>query len=187
LGNRGQGYRRLATTYAALGRIDQAASSYAKAVEENESKAEALGEWARMLRENGRSTEGDALLRRAVAADSTDARLRLVFGNYLLQARAFAAAEPELAAAVRWNPSDAAAYAAWGYVALELGDVEGAIQRLRRSIELRSTSPLAHYHLGNAYARQGDRRAAAAEYEAALAVRPGFRPAMEALAELNRR
>jgi len=187
LGNRGQGHRRLGATYAALGRVEQAASCYEDAVEESDAKAEVYGEWARMLRENGRAAAGDALLRRAVAADSTDARLHLVFGNYLLQARAFAAAEPELAAAVRWNPNDAAAYAAWGYVTLELGDVDGAITRLRRSIELRSSSPLAHYHLGNAYARKGDRNAAAGEYQAALAARPGFRPAMEALADLNRR
>src|SRR6476660_8632587 len=67
----------------------------------------------------------------------------------------------------------------------------GAVQFLRRYLALNSKveeAPAfkAHYLLGTALEKQGDKQAAAQEYRAALSLAKGFSRAQEALDRLNR-
>ena len=79
-----------------------------------------------------------------------------------------------------------------GEVLLRSGrNVQAAVQYLRRYLALNSKveeAPAfkAHYLLGTALEKQGDKQAAAQEYRAALSLAKGFSRAQEALDRLNR-
>lgn len=70
-------------------------------------------------------------------------------------------------------------------------DIPGAIQMLRRYVsgdDLSEDGPAFHARLmlGELLEKQGDRRGAAAEYRAALAIASQYRPARDALARVSR-
>ncbi|HET9363567.1 MAG TPA: hypothetical protein VFP71_01130, partial [Candidatus Angelobacter sp.] len=78
------------------------------------------------------------------------------------------------------------------YLFLRTGrDFANAIAMLKKYINgntLEEDGPVfrAHYMLGELLEKQGDRKAAAAEYRAALALASEYRPAREALAKVSR-
>ena len=87
--------------------------------------------------------------------------------------------------AVKTRPNDAAARNALGGLYMRLGNLEKAKSELNQAVRLDSKAPWAHYNLGLVLRQQGDTAGAARQFQNALDVAPGFRPAQEALERLT--
>jgi Tfp pilus assembly protein PilF len=85
--------------------------------------------------------------------------------------------EAHVTEALRLSPHDSFAWC-WlqfaGGAKLTLGADEEAVARLRRSIEINRTFPLAHFFLAAALANLGKQEEAQSEVKAGLALDPGF-------------
>ena len=66
----------------------------------------------------------------------------------------------------------------------EQGDVDAAIERLRRVVKLSPRDAEAHFHLGRYLAARGEGDSAAREFRAALNIQPELASAREALERL---
>lgn len=74
--------------------------------------------------------------------------------EYVQEGR-FADARPYAERAIAADPAQYAAHSALGQILLELGDTEGSIRELQRSLELEPLSPESHYLLARAYLKVG--------------------------------
>lgn len=72
-----------------------------------------------------------------------------------------------------------------GRAALGRGDLEEAVTRLRRAVQLRPDSPDAHRYLAAALEKQGERNGAAAAYRRVLELNPADAAAKRSLASLT--
>lgn len=81
----------------------------------------------------------------------------------------------------RQNPDDYQALVSLGVAYARAGRHEDALGPLRRAAELRDKDAPAHFNLGRALALAGRRAEAEAEYRSALALDPGYAPAVTAL------
>jgi predicted Zn-dependent protease len=70
---------------------------------------------------------------------------------------------------------------------LELGQLDEAITEYERILRLNPNYPLAHYHLGQAYERKGDRDRARVAYERFLQIWAGADPDIPEVMEAKRR
>jgi tetratricopeptide (TPR) repeat protein len=125
--------------------------------------ARALGQerevasWQGYLQVLARKDSSAELVRRGLAASS---------------ARDPAAAVTWFEAAIQAWEASPAAHSNLGYALLDLGRVEDAIRAQRRAVELDPRFGAAHYGLGMALERRGDRAGAAAAFRAYLEVEP---------------
>jgi tetratricopeptide (TPR) repeat protein len=133
---------------------------------------------------------GDALElgRRAVALSPSTARSYGVVGDALVELGRYQQAFEAFNRMVSLKPN-VASYARISYARELLGDVAGAADAMRLAIDSAVGEPEAlawsHTQLGKLYWSHGQPRAAEREYRAALAVRPGYVYALEALARVE--
>ena len=101
-----------------------------------------------------------------------------------------AAAWPEAAAAFRravaQNPMDGRAQANLASASLRTGDVETARTAFTAMVSLGHQVAPAQFNLGVLAQRAGDKVEAGRRYRLAIAADPGFKPALDALAAINR-
>jgi tetratricopeptide (TPR) repeat protein len=187
LGERALGYHRLGLACLKAGHTGEALAAFAEATAEDPELIVAWTDWARLLKDSGRSEESVALFRRALATRRHDPGLVLAFGNHLLQLERFAEAREVLGRAKELSPRDPRGLAALGYATLRLGDVDAAIGQLREAVRVDPTFALAHFHLGNAFRQKGQTEDAARSFEEALRLNPRLGPARAALDELRGR
>lgn len=181
LGQPALGYHRFAMVNWALGDFDAASTAFAQAAAHDPRMLDVFVDHARLLQEQGRPDDAVAVYQRGLAENPTAAVLHLGLGNVLLQAEKFGEAHAALTSALTLAPNDVRALSAMGFVELQMGNPEPAIERFRRAIQLEPRYALAHYHLGNALLQLGDRNGAIQEFEETLRLRPGFPDAVEAL------
>ncbi|HKE93646.1 MAG TPA: tetratricopeptide repeat protein, partial [Povalibacter sp.] len=101
----------------------------------------------------------------------------------LVQQGQIGAARDLCASVVRANPGHAPAVHLAGLIEKRLGNLDGAEERLRRSVVLSPGVAEFHVNLGNLLAERGAWDDAAREYAAAAALEPAARPARRRLAE----
>lgn len=139
------------------------------------------------LQQSGRIRESipefEAALR--ARADYADAHYNLA--RSLLAGERFDLAIPHLREAARLNPHDAVAISDLGAALYASGSAEEGLRWLRRAVSEKSDYYNARFNLGQALAASGRVAEAAAEFEAALRIRPGDADAARALAELKAR
>jgi beta-lactamase regulating signal transducer with metallopeptidase domain/uncharacterized protein HemY len=82
------------------------------------------------------------------------------------------------------HPDDTDGLAFGATVLLDQGNVAAAVAQLRQVLERVPDNPVAHFDLGRAYIAQGDLVAARREIEEAIALRPDFIRARQALERL---
>jgi len=104
-------------------------------------------------RKEGNSAEATAIFRKAAARGVPDAHLLL--GILLREAGEIAEAEKEYREAERVNPNNGQALMEMAKVLTEKGDLEGALTRLKRAVELMPSTPAVHYQLGVLARRMG--------------------------------
>ncbi|HTM47682.1 MAG TPA: tetratricopeptide repeat protein [Bryobacteraceae bacterium] len=104
-------------------------------------------------RKEGNAAEATAAFRKAAARGVPDAHLLL--GILLREAGDDAEAEREYREAERINPNNGQALMEMAKALTNKGDLEGALTRLKRAVELMPSTPAVHYQLGGLYRRMG--------------------------------
>jgi tetratricopeptide (TPR) repeat protein len=83
------------------------------------------------------------------------------------------------------NPNDADDLVYRGQIQLQQNNAAGAVDSLQQALKNDSNNPVAHYHLGRAYAMQHSEEQAEAEWRAAVGLRPDLTDAQRALSQLE--
>jgi tetratricopeptide (TPR) repeat protein len=129
--------------------------------------------------------EGLALGRRAVRLSPSTAEGYGVVGDALVELGRYPQAFATFDRMVSMKPS-VSSYARVSYARELLGNISGAAQAMRYAVDasVGESEPLAwsHTQFGKLYWSHGQLAAAAREYRTALEVRPGYAPALDALA-----
>ena len=127
--------------------------------------------------QTGRADRGIAELERALALDPNLANAHASNGNAKMFIGRAGETEAHVNEALRLSPHDGRAWL-WllfaGGAKLTLGADEEAVERLRRSLEINRTFPLAHFFLAAALANLGKRDEAQAETRVGLTLDPTF-------------
>jgi len=172
----------LALAYVSAGRSEDAKSTLRRLIAMNPHRPDALSYLAAMLSEEGHPDQAVAYIESAVREGSTSpgsyALLSLTYaqlGRFDESARAAstAAAQPGV---------DAAMYVQLGRAMMMSQRPQDADRFFTRATELQPSNPEAITRLGIAKAASGDGKAAVALFRRALAIAPGYEPAMRALA-----
>jgi tetratricopeptide (TPR) repeat protein len=129
-----------------------------------------------------------ALGRRAVALSPSTARGHGIVGDALLELGRYRQAFEAFDRMATLKPG-LASYARVSYARELLGDYHGAVEAMRLAIDAAIGQPeaqaWAHTQLGKLYSSHGRLRRAVGEYRGALAVRPGYVYAVDALAQIE--
>ncbi len=181
LGDPGGGYRRLALTYWRTGPARKAFEAFEQSAAISPRVPDTYIDWARFLREKNRAETGVAVYEQGLDRIPDDPKLRLGYGNYLIQLGRYDSARVQLLASLRLQPVNVPALSAIGLVSLKTGDSNGAIRNFEAALRLNPAYLLAHYHLGRALMETGRREEAIQQFETALQLRPNFAPAKRAL------
>ncbi|MBW1989516.1 MAG: tetratricopeptide repeat protein [Deltaproteobacteria bacterium] len=133
------------------------------------------------LARKGRYAQAIPWLAKAVelAPDSWQARANL--GEALLKAGKAKEAVKHLAAARKLNPDQPSVAASLGHALLLAGRYEEAREHLSWAMDKLGESPGLLNSVGASYLAQGDRNRAAALFRRALALDPGYQPALDNL------
>jgi arylsulfatase A-like enzyme/Tfp pilus assembly protein PilF len=143
-------------------------------------------EEGRLLRRLGQPGAAAEALRAALAAEPGSGRAHALLGEVLRDLGDAAGALLHLQRAVELEPGRAGSWNALGMILGGEGQLREAEHAFREAWRLDSTDPHHAYNLGFALLRQGRSPEARPFFEQALALRPGFLPARERLAELDR-
>ena len=153
----------------------------------------AFGHRARsaLLAQDGRMKEAEEQLHAAIAARPEEPDHRYALGYFYQGEERWAEAFATFEEIARRFPAELEAQFQLGKTAAISGQrLDDGVQALQRYVQYKPKAgepPLAwaHYRLGLIHQQRRDRAAAAAAYEAALKLDPGFRDARAALAELR--
>lgn len=162
----------MAACQAALGRMDAAAQSFARAVAQHPDRADFRIGLADALRGARRLEPAIAEARRALALAPDNARAMATLAAALHAAGRRAEAVDAYGRALAADPGLAEARANLGAALISEGRLGEAERQLRWSLRLNPRSPQAWNNLGNALAAAGDGRAAEDAYRRALDLRP---------------
>ncbi|MGE0080854.1 MAG: tetratricopeptide repeat protein [Thiohalomonadaceae bacterium] len=115
-----------------LGRRDTALASVNELLARKPGWARALVLKSNILRHDGKVPEALETYAQAVAAEPTDAGLRLSYAKFLVEERRFEAARTEFEALARQLPGNVEVSYALGLLAMQLGDLPAAEREFRR-------------------------------------------------------
>lgn len=144
-----------------------------------------------LLAQDGRAEDAEHHLHAAIAARPDEPDHRYALGYFYQQAERWDEAFATFEDIARRFPGEVEAQFQIGKTAAVSGQrLDEGVQALRRYLDYKPKAgepPLAwaHYRLGMIHQQRRDRAAAAAAYEAALKLDPGFSDARAALAELR--
>jgi tetratricopeptide (TPR) repeat protein len=136
------------------------------------------------LLSTGAVQEAIPLLERAVAKSRNPTPARLLLARALNEAREHAAARKVAEEVLRSDANSVEGWFQLGVSQYMTGDPKAA-ESFERVAQLKPDHALAHYNLGLARQKRGDRTGAEAAFEAALRSRPDHEPSRKALAELR--
>ncbi len=142
------------------------------------------GRRADALRRMGRTDLALEALRRAVAAEPSNAVARRGLAIALVQSGDLGGARREFETALTADPNDWEARSGLGNVLLAQGDARGAVAEQLRAIELAPNYGNAHANLGRAQEAAGNIDAAEKAYRAALRIDPASANAAIGLGDL---
>jgi Flp pilus assembly protein TadD len=137
-----------------------------------------------VLRQQGLTEEALAEFRATIKYNPTSAEAHLSVGQMLRQSGDRAGAAAAFEEAERLNKRKADAQASTfavgvGLEKLKAGDLPGAIERFREAVRLAPENPQAHYQLGLALHRTGERAEAQTHFAEARRLAPYLRPPTE--------
>ena len=168
----------------ALGRHEQAAAEFRRALALDPDHAEAHYRLGDALIKTGRTEEGAAELARALKRNPRHTRALDKLGGVLLGARKYRDAAACFRQAVRLDPTFARAHQNLAAALYALGDLPEAAACLRRAIRLEPTYVLAHANLARTLEKAGRTDEAIAAYRRAVELAPARVEARWRLARL---
>ncbi len=154
------------------GRLDEAASLYAKVLESDPDHPEANHYLGLLLHAQGRAEDGWHLLVRSLGADPANADFRNNIGTVLKEAGRLQESREVLREAVALRPDFALAWNNLGVTERQLGELDAAIGSYRKALSFNPSYVAARVNLANAEREAGHHAEAIADYRAALQLRP---------------
>jgi tetratricopeptide (TPR) repeat protein len=135
---------------------------------------------------------GDKALVQAAAIKQLDeTRGRVAYAMFYIGEKKYAEALTELEEALKSAPDHYAALYQFGRLAALTGErIDRGMEALKKCLTLPPTPGFpgheaAQWRLGNLWEKKGDKQAARAAYQAALAINSGFQQAIDALKKLD--
>ena len=172
----------LSIAYMSAGRREEAKTALRRLIALNPHRADALSYLAAMLSEEGHPDQAVGLIEAAVREGSTSpASYALLSFTYAQLGRADESARAASVAAAQPGV-DASIYLQLGRAMMMAQRAPDADRFLTRAIDLDPKNPEALTRLGIVKAATGDGRGAVALFRRALAIAPGYEPALRALA-----
>ena len=164
-----------------LGRFNEAAVAFEKALAVDPACVEARWNLGRALKSLGRA--GDALVHyeeaRRIAPHRPEAHKNV--GDAYLGMRHLKDATEAYERALELNPDYPEAYNNLGFALIELGRLENAAAALEKAIKINPNFAEAHNNLGNALKHLGRHGDAIARYEEAIRIKPDYAEAYNSL------
>lgn len=174
----------LGVVCARTGKIAEAATLMARAVELAPNDARALNNYANVLTSLERREEAVALYRRALAGRPNDAQIYNNMGSALYRLGRLDEAEAAYLRAVELKGDYAEAWSNYGNVLLDKGDAAASVEVNRKAIAAKADYAPAWNNLGNGLKRTGRYQEALDAYGRAVAIRPLYPDAVGNMAEV---
>jgi Tfp pilus assembly protein PilF len=168
----------LAQMAEAQGNVVEARRQLEQALAQAPKDATVLREYARMEDRGGRLAEAEKFYARALAVSPKDPATRNDLGLCLARAGKLRESAQVLHSAVELNPQKALYRNNLATVLVELGDAQAAFQQLSAVHQ----PAVAHYNLGQLFAKRGRHSEAAHCFQTACQIDPTLQPAYAALA-----
>jgi tetratricopeptide (TPR) repeat protein len=165
-------HNNLGNALARLGRLDEAVTSYRRALALRPHFAEANDNLGHALMNLRRPQEALTHYGKALELKPDFAEAHDNFGNALQKLGRLDDAAASYGRAIELEPAFAAAHSNLGNTLLELGRYDDALAAFRRALEIDPALAEAHNNLGNALLAVGQLDHATASYRSALAIDP---------------
>jgi len=162
----------LGNAYGRLGRLDEAAASYRRALDADPEFAEAHNNLSELWLECGRLEDALVSCEQALRIKPDFAGAHQHLGRVLTRLGRFEAAAHSCRRAIALSPGFAEAHNTLGSALLGLGRAQEAITSFRRALELNADLAEAHANLARALRCIGRLDDAVASYRRALALKP---------------
>lgn len=156
-----------------LGRLDNAETSFRKAIEFNPEFSDGFISLGTIMQDQGRFEEAKQAFSRALEISPDSGNAHLNIGNEYKRAGLADKAENAYRKAISFGIGFEA-YANLGIVLHDRGDLESAIENLRKAIKINPTCPESHMYLGLCMQKQNDFDRAIELHERALAFRKDY-------------
>jgi len=165
-------WHNLAITFHALGRLDEAAEQYERAITLKPDYAEAHNNLGNIYRDRGKFSVALLHLKQAVEINPDRAQAHYNLGIALVGQGSLREAEDEYKQALALQPDFSDAHNNLGSLLLAQGRNEAATAHFRQAITFQPDHVEAHNNLGNALKDLGNFDEALAHYDRALALQP---------------
>jgi tetratricopeptide (TPR) repeat protein len=138
---------------------------------------------AAALANEGRTDDAVVSLRRAVDLDPYNAGAQRLLARALVERGSAEAALEHHRRMLQFVPPDPDTLVNYGFLAMQAGGTDEAIDAWRKAVAIDDAQPLAHFYLGSALEAKGRKKDAVTHYEKylALAVSPRFREGFNVL------
>ena len=157
--------------YAGLGEIDRAVTILAEGARYHPGNPDLAARLARLLSDNGRHQDSQAVLRAALATRPDHLELRGLLAAELAADLAFTPALAQMRLMQAMLPEQSPLYANEGVLRQSQGDLHGAIAAYRRAVAIDPDNHVAQVNFGTALMSQGDYAAGWTRYEHRLHLR----------------
>jgi tetratricopeptide (TPR) repeat protein len=162
----------LAAALQTMGRLEEAASLYRRALAIKHDDAAAHNSLGTLLQTSGKLEEAISEYRAALRAQPDYVNAHYNLGTSLLSLGRVEEAIKHFQEVLRLGPEDADVYNDLGTALAMQGDLTGAAAQYERALRIAPSHANAHYNLGKVFAIQGHLAQAAAHFEAAVASDP---------------
>ncbi|MEE8517275.1 MAG: tetratricopeptide repeat protein [Alphaproteobacteria bacterium] len=162
----------LATVYYRLGRIDDAATAFRRAIAVNPQLTGAHIGLGNILAESEDFGDAIAAYRSALASDTNNVEAYNNLGTLFQEIGNFDEAAAAYRSAIGIDPNISEIHSNLGNTLRAQGNLEQAIECHRRALAINPDFTVGHCNLANALAEQGQRGEAIAAYRRALAIDP---------------
>ncbi len=166
-----EGRRALGAYYEAIDETEAAIAEYRAAIEANPDYHPAHFSLGVLLLDLERPDEAEPHMRRVVRLDESNADAYYHLGNIQFDRQRYLWARIQYEVALAWRPGHANAEYGYGRAARELGDMDEALARFGRVVELAPNSPEGYFARGSVRSVLEDYPAAVSDY--AMATRTG--------------
>jgi tetratricopeptide (TPR) repeat protein len=171
----------LGLAFLEIGKNDEAAAHFEKALEFRPNFGLALFTMLEMRRRQGRIAEAIGFGQRAVRALPMVGKAHVELGLALAAEKETDAAVNEFREAIRLDPADSYARADLGLALAQMGNIPESIATLYEGVRLNPGSAEAHNNLGMVLFGSGKTRESIPEFEAALRLNPSLETASKYL------
>ncbi|MDP2142532.1 MAG: tetratricopeptide repeat protein [Gallionella sp.] len=179
-------YFNLGNAYQSLGRLDEAGSSFGKAIELNSSYVAALNNLGIVFQQQGRLESAINCFRRALELQPSFAELYSNLGDVMRENRQFAVAIELIERSIALNSDFPNSHFHLGKAFHDIGEPERALACFHRALELNPDYSEAILGIAGTLYEQGKFDAARSQVERALQITPGCPSAWALLAFLKK-